>query len=128
MAISDAFKALISDGAWARSPSAEREEPQDVDLVREIGWPLSYEQVGTGREPERTVFNQLHYEITSALLDIAAYGVLPWDPGVDYVPTADAHCFVTTNSRLWVTDQRNGPSFGNATNPDRTGQTIWQLY
>ena len=128
MAISAAYKDLITGGVWASAQSADRVAPEDVGLDRSEGWPQSYEQIGAGKEPERTVFNELHHEITAGLIDCAEYGVPPWDETVNYRPSADAHCFVTKPSGLWVTNQNTGPEFGNETDPDTVGQQIWRRY
>ena len=85
-------------------------------------WPVSYEQIGSGDEPERTVFNQREYEFTAALIDIAATGVPAWDVEVDYQPASDAACFVTTPTGLWLTTTNTGPTYSNATDPDASGQ------
>ena len=128
MAISAAYKALIADGVWASSPTADRAPPSDFGLQDIVGWPLPYEQRGAGKEPEREVFNELHHRVGSGLIDMARFGVPQWDAEVDYRPTADAHCFVTTRTGLWVTDQPTGPAFGNATDPDQVGQDIWRQF
>lgn len=128
MAISQATKDLVADGVWARSAGAARAEPEDFGLDEAEGWPLPYEQVGSGKEPEREVFNELHHRISAGIIDTVHYGVPAWDAEVNYQPTADAHCFVTTASGLHVTDQGTGPMFGNATDPDASGQTIWRRY
>ena len=128
MAISKAYKDLISGGVWASSEAAQRGAPADFGIDELEGWTVSYEQIGSGKEPEREVFNELHHRVTAGLIDIAAFGVPQWDSEVDYRPAEDAHCFVTTPSGLWVTAQNTGPAFGNATDPDESEQTIWRRY
>lgn len=128
MPVVQALKDLIGDGAWAADTPDERQTPEDAGLTRAMGWPVSYEQRGSGKHPERRVFNQLHWEITSAILDIAHCGVPPHSLEVDYVPTDDAECFVTTTSGLWRTRTATGPSYDNAVSPDTEGQTIWRRY
>ena len=102
--------------------------PEEVGLTRADGWTVAYEQQGSGSEPERTIFNQLLYELWSVGFDIADYGVPTWDDEVDYTPATDAACFATTATGLWVTMVSTGPATGNVTDPDAVGQTIWRRY
>ena len=74
------------------------------------------------------MFNARDFEIDSGLIDIADSGVLSWDAEVDYVPADDAVCFVTTASGLWLTRMSTGPSFGNVTDPQTAGQTVWRRF
>ena len=124
MVVSQAFKDLLEDGPWASSESAQKQTPEDAGLTRTEGWPIAYEQINSGKTPERTVFNQLVNEITSALIDIAENGVLPWDTEVNY----SANAFVTTTGGLWIATVATGPAYGNPTNPDTTSQTVWRRY
>ena len=104
------------------------ETPEDLGITRANGYPVSYEQIASGNEPERTGWNQREHEWTSALIDIAAMGVPAWDVEVDYTPASDAACFVTTATGLHLTRTNTGPVYGNATDPDDSTQTIWRLY
>ena len=126
--LTTAFKALLSAGVWARAASADRTDPEDVGLDRATGWPLAYEQRGSGKRPEREVFNQRDHEIDSGLVDVANYGVLPWDGEVSYAHTAAAAVFVTTPTGLHVSLRSSGPAHGGAVNPDTGGQTAWRRY
>ena len=126
--VSGPYKELITGGAWARDADDERETPEAAGLTRDRGWPLPYEQIGANAEPEREVFNQREYELTSALIDFAATGVPAWDAAVDYTPASDAACFVTTPAGLHLTNTATGPATGNATDPDSAGQTIWRRF
>ena len=128
MPINQKSKDLISGGIWASGDDADRSEPEDYGLVRSTGWTVPYEQRGAGREPERDVFNQRDFEIDSAIFDCFNYGVLPWDPEVDYPHDENGASFVTTDSSLWVSNEANGPRYGNATDPVQGGQTIWRRY
>ena len=128
MAISDATKALIADGIWASSEAADRETPENLGIRRIDGWTVAYEQPGSGREPERTLFNEQGFEQESAIHDIVGFGVLAWDAGVDYVHDDTGHAFATTSTGLWVSERASGPARGNATNPDTPGQTVWRRY
>ena len=126
--VSQGFKDILSDGAWAAASSADKQDPTDFGLTRADGFPVAYEQIGSGKEPEREVFNEREYEFTASLIDIAAMGVPEWDIEVDYTPASDAACFVTTTTGLHVTRMNTGPAYSNATDPDASGQTIWRLY
>ena len=126
--VSQPYKDLIGNGAWARSNTANRQTPADAGLTRADGWTVAYEQIGSGSTPERRVFNQRDYETDSGLVDIAAMGIPEWDVDLDYTPASDAACFVTTDGGLWLTFTDTGPTYGNATDPDSSGQTVWRLY
>lgn len=124
--VSQPYKDLISDGAWARD--GQRETPESEGLTRANGFPISYEQIGSGDHPQHDVFNQRDFELDSSLLDIAAAGIPEWDAEVDHTPTSDAACFVITASGLWLTFENTGPAYGNATDPDLANQQIWRRY
>ena len=131
MPISDATKEILGEAVWAGSAQGERAEPADLGIDEAVGWGVAYEQPGTGKFPERVVFNELTYRATSAIRDIFATGVPAWDAAVDYRPDlveARAACFATTPTGLWVTVINTGPSFGNATDPELSGQAVWRRY
>ena len=50
-----------------------------------------------------------------------------WDTAIDYTPASDAACFVTTATGLHITRTNTGPTYGNSTDPDASGQTLWQI-
>ena len=126
MADAEARKILAQ--AWALD--GDRQDPEDVGLTRNIGWPVSYEQPGAGVEPERTVFNQLLAELDESLGDKLRFGVLPWDARIDYVADAEqGYSFVTgSDGRLYVARVASGPGGGNATDPVADGQSVWDVY
>ena len=126
--VSQAYKDLIAGGVWASASGADRETIENTGGARSDGWVVAYEQIGSGKEPERTVFNGRFYEFTSALIDFIATGVPEWDTAIDYTPASDAACFVTTATGLHLTRTNTGPTYGNATDPDAVGQTLWRLY
>lgn len=128
MALSQPYKDLIADGEWASGDDAMRELPETAGIVRADGYGVAYEQLQSGRSVERAVMNQIIHEITSALIHLAHNGVPRWDAGTDYVPAAGEGCFALTDSGLWRTRVSTGPTFGNPTDPDSAGQTIWSLY
>ena len=120
MAGSEAKKILT--GLWA--DSGEREDPEDVDLVRVMGWPVSYEQIGSGKEPERTVVNQRFRELDGFASDVIHYGILPYDAEIDYYK----HAFVVAGGNVHVSLEPNGPATGNVTDPDDSDQSVWRIY
>ena len=124
--VSQGYQDILDDGEWATS--GDRDLPGDVGITRADGWPVAYEQIGSGSTPERPIFNELMFETWSALIDIANTGVPAWDTDVDYTPATDAHCFVTTATGLWRTNTATGPGTGNATDPDAAGQTVWSFF
>ena len=99
----------MADAEWKKAElwadTGDREDPEDVGIDRSVGWPVSYEQRGSGDEPERTVFNQLLRELSGWAVDQLRMGVLQWDEDVDYADAA----FVTTEDGLHVALQANGP-------------------
>ena len=46
--LAQAYKDLLTGGVWARSNVADRELPEEVGLNRADGWPVAYEQQGSG--------------------------------------------------------------------------------
>ena len=126
--VSQAYKDLISAGAWARDDDALKELPEDLGIDRADGYPVAYEQQGTGKHPELEGWNQRFYEIDSGCIDVALTGIPAWDADVDYTPTTDAHCFAVTATGLHVTAVNTGPSFDNTTDPDAESQTVWRRY
>ena len=114
---------------WASDANADRFDPEDVGLVRNKGWPVAYEQIGSGFEPEREVFNQLLLELQSYFADKTRSGILRWDIDIDYVHSDEASSFVVgSNGKIYVANAPSGPATGNATNPVTAGQTVWRLY
>ena len=128
MAVSLPYRDLIGDGVWASGDSALRDLPELLGIDRAAGYGVAYEQLQSGKVVERAGVNQLLHEITAALIDIANHGVPRWDAGVDYVPSAGEACFALTDTGLWRTRVATGPTYGNPTDPDAAGQTIWRLY
>ena len=126
--VSQAYKDLIDDGVWGDASAANRETPADLGITRADGYPLPYEQIGSGKTPERTGINQRFNEWYSAFIDFAEMGVPAWDVEVDYTPASDAACFVTTTTGLHLTRTNTGPTYSNATDPDAVGQVVWRRY
>ena len=126
MADSEARKLLAQ--YWAAG--GDRADPSDVGLTRSEGWGVSYEQPGSGREPERAVFNQRLLELDEALGDALRFGVQPWDRRINY-PGSDAtgYAFVVgSDGLLYVAMIPSGPATGNATDPTDANQAVWREY
>jgi len=128
MPVSEAYKALLDEDTWASSPSAFKQSPEDVGIDRADGWGLAYEQIGTGKFPERGVFNTLIHELHSFVKDCSAFGVHPWSDVQNFAPSDGNAAFSMTPSGIWYTFTSTGPAFGNATDPDSVGQTIWRRF
>lgn len=128
MTVSQAYKDLLGDGIWGSSAGAQVMLPEEAGLDREDGWPVAYEQFGTGKHPEREVWNGLLMEAVAALADIASQGILSWDAEVDYAVSDDAVPFVTTVTGVHVGLVPSGPSTGNPTDPDTPGQEVWRRF
>lgn len=120
MADTEAKKILA--GLWA--DSGARSDPEDFGIDRSRGWPVTYELVGAGREPERTLFNQRFRELDGWATDRMRSGVPGWDGDIDY----PVHAFVATGGSLYVATVATGPAASNATSPDASGQTVWRRY
>ena len=128
MHMADAQARKLLAQRWAAE--GDRQDPEDVGLRRNIGWPVRYEQPGAASEPERAVFNQLFGELDEALGDKIRFGVLPWDSRIDYPGTdAEGYAFVTgSDGRLYVALIPSGPTTGNPTDPTADGQVVWREY
>ena len=127
--LSTTFKTLLGKGLWASSPAAATALPEDVGLIREDGWGIAYEQRGSGKFPELTVWNRLFLEATAALRDIADYGgPILWDAQVSYAPTGGDAAFALTATGMYRTFTPTGPRYGNPTDPDTSGQTVWSRF
>lgn len=128
MAASQGYKDLVADGVWASADTAFRTLPEDEGIDRTVGFGVAYEQLGSGALVGRGEWNNYRHELTAALIDISAHGVLPWSADLNYVPDGDEWCFTKTSSGLWRTNVATGPAYGNATDPDTAGQTIWRRF
>ena len=107
--------------AWAAD--GDREDPETLGLDRDNGWPLVYEQIG-GKGPEREVWNQLLFELTSAIIYARANGLpFEWHQDVDYVHPAFCK---GSNGVIYASTANSGPALGNSTNPLAPAQTIWR--
>ena len=122
----DAEARKILGSYWASAATADREDPEDVGIDRDEGWTVSYEQRGSGDEPERTVFNQRGRELDAAFGEKAVEGVIPWDGDINY----PQHAFSkASDGTLVVALVANGPATGNATDPATdTDRAVWRPY
>ena len=106
---------------WA--DDGERTDPEDVGLDRDDGWTVAYEQVASGFEPERVVFNQMFRELTGWARDRMKMGIPTWDPRVNYRHPA----FVAHDARIYKSILDTGPVAGNSAAPAPDSQ-VWQVY
>lgn len=108
---------------WAEN--GDREAPETVGIDRDDGWPVAYEQIG-GSSPERTVFNQLLFELSSFAVLLLARGIPPWDGDVDYIHPAFV---VGSDGDIYRSVVSNGPAGGNAADPvGDTANATWRAY
>ena len=116
-------KKLLTAAAWA--DTGDRVDPEDEGIDRAKGWPVSYEQQGSGKFPERPVFNQLLREQSGFSQDVLRWGYLPWDAEVNYAQYAFV---IGADGEKYVSNVATGPATGNATNPTAAQQTVWRVY
>lgn len=72
----------LFDGLWG--DEGDRADPESVGINRLRGWDVRYEQHGTGKFPERSVFNQMLRELTGLYRGKMTWGVLPWGSTIAY--------------------------------------------
>lgn len=68
-------KKLI-DNEWAIDAPGNRQTAEEVGVDRRTGWNLDYEQAGTNKFPQRTLFNELLYQYSSAFNEHMKYGTI----------------------------------------------------
>ena len=85
---------------------------------------MAYEQIGSGKTPERTGWNQLFRALNGWASDRLTMGIPQWDADVNYKKFA----FATTSQGLHVALNANGPRLGNGVDPSAVGQTTWRQY
>ena len=112
-------KKFIND-IWASDSTAERVDPEDVGITRTVGWPEAYEQIGSGSEPERLVWQQKSREWDGGFAERTRYGALiPWDATINYYQFAR----VGSGIHKYISTVATGPAHGNATDPATSGQS-----
>ena len=118
--VSSTLKEMIR---WAEN--GDRQDPEDAGIDRTVGWDVSYEQIGSGNFPEREVFQELVFEITSAHVDRREQGLYSWDGEVDYLHPV----YVMGSDRILRRSLADsGPNSGGAIDPTTPGQTAWEVY
>ena len=114
----------ILGGRWA--DTGDRTDPDDPSLtppiVRNLGYPVSF-SADAGDTPRRREINQKFRENDGIAYDVMTEGVLFWDVEIDYLLNA----FTSSLGRLYRATVATGPASSNATDPDATGQTVWEL-
>ena len=119
----DAEARKLLTQAWAGN--GDRMDPSDVGLDRDKGWPVAYEQPGTGFEPEREIWNQILYELSIWAREKMEYGgPIPYDPRVDY--RRYGRC--TAGIHKYIALVANGPARDNVTHPQAANNSIWILH
>ena len=127
-------RSLYATGQWLigrqkKSPCgptlATAKTPRSTASRAIVGWTADYEQIGSGSEPERTVWNQLMRELTGVRGRPSHHGYRHLGQrAVSYQHPA----FAASDQGLHVSLENTGPNFGNATDPTEAGQTVWRLY
>lgn len=108
---------------WALN--GDRISPEELGLDPETGWDVSYEQVGSGSEPERELFNQLLCSLSAAFIDEMRSGIGVYDAEIDYPQYARV---IDSTGRKMVALAATGPASGNATDPVTPGQEVWREF
>ena len=120
MAGNEAIKIL--SGLWAED--GDRIDPDDASLdvvvTRTVGWPDSFSEAA-GNQPPRRIWNQRFRELDGAASDAMRYGILPYDPAVDY----PVRGLTAVGRGLYRAVEANGPTSSNVTHPTTGGQTAW---
>lgn len=123
--MADSESRKVIGNLWASGATADRQDPEDVGITRTAGFNLPYEQIGSGSEPERTVFNQLFRELHGWMEEnIRTGGVKPYDALIDYYQYAR----VAVGASKYVALVANGPALGNTVSPTASGQQVWRIY
>lgn len=91
-----------------------------LDALRADGWDITHSLPGA-EGPEREIVNQFFREVSAALVDIAQYGILPWDSDQQYAHPARVTSEVDGNVYRTV---RNNRGVNPATD---TNQADWEL-
>ena len=119
----DAEAKKFLENLWADEASANRQDPEAAGIDRANGWDINYEQRGTGRYPERRVFNQLIRELQGAFREHMVFGFPRWDSGVDWAQ----YSFITHGTNVYYATVNNGPSYPQQAEEPGTGE-VWRLY
>ena len=123
----DAEAKKMLTGIWASGDDAERENPAEVGITRNRGWNVAYEQVGSGLEPERTIFNQKFREFEGCFQEkMRMGGCMRWDGDINYLQYARV---IGSDGNKYYCLVDTGPANGNIQDPTLdTSQAVWRLY
>ena len=115
---------LVQVTPWATN--GERAVAAAYNLPTSTGWDPRYEQRGSLRYPERQLFNQLLYELSTMVRSRLSAGIMQWDARVDYLHPA----FVTgSDGRIYRSIRDTGPAHSNAYDPTgNSGGLAWRRY
>lgn len=83
MPVSDVVKRIGTTTPWGKDGDRILPENRTPAIDRATGWTAPYGTDG-GPKPSRRVFNQLMFEMFSALQEIIQSGVLEWDTSIAY--------------------------------------------
>ena len=123
----DAEAKKMLTGIWASGPTADREDPSEYGITRNRGWGVAYEQVGSGLEPEREVYNQKFREVEGAFREkMRMGGCMRWDGDVNYYQWART---IGSDGNKYYCLVATGPAHGNIQDPTLdAAQAVWRLY
>ena len=123
--IADTEALKLVGAPWAET--GDREEIETLGITRTVGYPVGYEQQGTGQFPERTGWNQKMREWDGAFGEMYRYGgLIPWDGEIDYYQWARVG---GTDGEKYIAQVATGPAHGNAIDPTTdTANTVWRRH
>ena len=108
---------------WADAAPSNRQSPEDAGIDRNFGWDVNYEQPGTGKYPERRVWNQMIRELQGAFREKIVFGLPRWAEDVNWRQDD----FVTHNLKIWYATLDHGPDHTTKGQEPGTG-AAWREY
>ena len=105
---------------WAEN--GDRSDPESKGIDRSKGWDINYEQPGTGKYPERDVFNQMIRELQGAFQEHMLYGFPRWSSDVAW----NRYDFVLYSGSLYFATRDNGGEGIPSPTPGMSDD--WRLY
>ena len=119
----DAEAKKFLQNLWADNAPINRQTPESAGIDRTSGWDINYEQRGTGKYPERKVWNQMIRELQGAFREKMVYGFPRWAADVDW----KRYDFITYGGGIYFATVDNGPSAAQQAETPGTG-TVWRKY
>ena len=120
-------RALLTGPVWASDPDVgqdNRQNPEELGIVRTSGFGLEYQQRDSGFYPPRRVFNQRYHEWDLGFRHKLLMGIPEWDDGVNY----RQHAFSAVDGVPYVAIVATGPTLGNPTDPTDSPNAVWRQY